>query len=495
MGLKKECSEKSADFTFINISNPDDSRRRSTQKVVRHHVMARVGQSRKKPPRSITFAVRLPPAEVGRGASEDDAEICSHGAHQDQHCYENVAYSLHPYALFPVETDGRARQLIHFMHSEGDYLYRPFRNEWFAMAVIDRTAFYLSLANAALFFHQMTERKGCEYGDFEESSKYLSLCLNGVAQRLERETHQISDGVITTVLGFLCHDSNVGRWDRYGVHMQGLNNIIQVRGGFQTLNSTIVMFTCWFDILGASVFDRKPLFPVAFGLSSASAQDNVLSPSLTDLLMRIRDSSEGLFDVTTALEKTAHLTMFVNNNGGNPLFWKDGASAASRITPVLHLLLSLRRFTDPASSGHTLPKLVLQEMVRLALLIVVASVKQAFALIADELAGLLQRFSTFVPMASRIDTYFPELSLWAIIMVATLQPDKPDLLHARATLNVMRAMGVKSGKAAIEIAQSFIWIDKLMEMSVAKVIFEIDNALCCSEADQEDYPGSQHTCR
>lgn len=74
------------------------------------------------------------------------------------------------------------------------------------MSVVDCTAFYLSLANASLFFNQHTQWKGLEYGDFEESSKYFSLCLNQVTQRLRREIAQVSEGVITTVLGFLCHD-------------------------------------------------------------------------------------------------------------------------------------------------------------------------------------------------------------------------------------------------------------------------------------------------
>ncbi len=74
------------------------------------------------------------------------------------------------------------------------------------MAVVDCTAFYLSLANAALFFHQITGGKGLEYSDSEESSHYLSLCLKQLGQRIEQESERASQGVITTILGFLCHD-------------------------------------------------------------------------------------------------------------------------------------------------------------------------------------------------------------------------------------------------------------------------------------------------
>ncbi|OQV01780.1 Fungal specific transcription factor domain-containing protein [Cladophialophora immunda] len=413
-------------------------------------------------------------------AMEGNGETGAYRAHQDLGCYEHVPNSLHPYALFPVETDGRARQLIQFMHNEGDYLYRPFRHEWFAMAVIDNTAFYLSLANAALFFHQMTERKGCEYSDFEESSKYLSLCLNQVAQRLGRESHNISEGVITTVLGFLCHDSTVGKWDRYNVHMNGLNNIVRLRGGIQALNSNIVMFTCWFDILGASVFDRKPRFPLPPGFSAATFGNNLFSQSMQDLLVRVRNSPAGLADCAIALEKGAQLAAFVNENGGDPSFWKDGARAAKRITPVLHFVLSLRRLTDTDSPSDISSEAVLRELVRLALLILVASVKQAFSLIADELTILLQRFSALVSTAPFIGACFPELSLWAIIMVASLRLNQYNGLHAGATVNVMRAMRIKSGKAAVDVAKGLIWIDELMEMRAPNVIVAIDHASCLS---------------
>jgi hypothetical protein len=86
--------------------------------------------------------------------------------------------------------------LIPVVANEADYLYRPFRQEWMSMALVDHSAFYLSLANAALFTMQMMEHKGFEYGE----------CLNQVARRLSSRIESVSEGIITTVLGFICHD-------------------------------------------------------------------------------------------------------------------------------------------------------------------------------------------------------------------------------------------------------------------------------------------------
>jgi len=76
------------------------------------------------------------------------------------------------------------------------------------MAIADRSAFYLCLANGALFYHQMTQGSGLEYSDSEESAGYFGHCTSQLAQRLGDEDDGVSEGVITTVIGFLCHDAS-----------------------------------------------------------------------------------------------------------------------------------------------------------------------------------------------------------------------------------------------------------------------------------------------
>lgn len=75
------------------------------------------------------------------------------------------------------------------------------------MAIIDTSAYYISLANASLFMNQITcHGSGLEYSDCLESSGYYSSCLTTMSERLSRHAERSSEGVITTILGFLCHD-------------------------------------------------------------------------------------------------------------------------------------------------------------------------------------------------------------------------------------------------------------------------------------------------
>ena len=96
-----------------------------------------------------------------------------------------------------------------------------------------------------------------EYSDCDESAKYYSECLNQVSQRLESSTESLSQGIITTVLGFLCHDSNVGKWDRWAVHMNGLERIMKLRGDFNHLDLDISLFILWYAERWAGIKDAN----------------------------------------------------------------------------------------------------------------------------------------------------------------------------------------------------------------------------------------------
>ncbi|EXJ89649.1 hypothetical protein A1O3_02716 [Capronia epimyces CBS 606.96] len=116
------------------------------------------------------------------------------------------------------------------------------------MAVADTSAFCLSLANAALFMNQITTgRQGAtEYSDCAESARYYSECLDQVTRRLASSTECTSDGVITTVLGFLCHDSSVGAWKRWRLHVIGLERILRLRGDVSHLGLDVALFILWY---------------------------------------------------------------------------------------------------------------------------------------------------------------------------------------------------------------------------------------------------------
>lgn len=114
------------------------------------------------------------------------------------------------------------------------------------MALLDASSYYLCLANAALFMDlHFNRRATLAYTNSVESTKYYSKCLTQLTKQLACQVQNISEGAITTVLGFICHSFSIGNWSQCEMHMQGLARIIRLRGGFKGLNTTIPLFASW----------------------------------------------------------------------------------------------------------------------------------------------------------------------------------------------------------------------------------------------------------
>ena len=74
------------------------------------------------------------------------------------------------------------------------------------MALTDATAFQLCMANAAMFMAQRQQPEMYQYETCTEALEYYGKTLGQLTKRLEDSNDCTSTGVITTVLGFICHD-------------------------------------------------------------------------------------------------------------------------------------------------------------------------------------------------------------------------------------------------------------------------------------------------
>ncbi|RAH51984.1 hypothetical protein BO85DRAFT_464251 [Aspergillus piperis CBS 112811] len=125
------------DFVFVNVSRPDEFKSASTQRTIRRRVMRDIGRSRRRTrPGQPTWSVTL------RAPSDPVTE--------------HIPVSIDPCntTFYPGPMSDRALQLMHFMTTDRDYVFRPFRTVWFSLALTDTTAVLVALANAAMFLDQ-----------------------------------------------------------------------------------------------------------------------------------------------------------------------------------------------------------------------------------------------------------------------------------------------------------------------------------------------------
>jgi hypothetical protein len=237
-----------------------------------------------------------------------------------------------------------------------------------------------------------------------------------------------------------------------------------------------------FDVVGSAIHDSSPRFSIPAHLIDGPVQRGDLSPSVQALILRLNETSVELGKVGQALERAAYVASFVNKNAHQPQFWKDGANATKLIGPVTHFLLSMPRLPDFTQDSNTYSELLLREMVRLALLILLAGLKKAFSLISGELGPLQEGFSILL-LAPSTYSLFPELSLWAIIVVASLHQGPSRELQIAEIRRAMRDMNIPTGEAAIEVAKNIIWIEVLTVSEVGRLSSEIDHDSNLHEAE------------
>ncbi|CAL5874562.1 uncharacterized protein PFLUO_LOCUS8858 [Penicillium psychrofluorescens] len=345
-------------LVFVNVAHPDEIHAKDTQRTIRKRVMRDIGRSRRRQKRipALTFAWQ--PTSISPTVSLESSPL-------------------------PVELDPRARELIHFMHAEADYQYRPFRTVWFTMSLLDHSAFKLAMANAAMFLDEKHNPRTFRYEHCHEALQYYGQCVRQITDRLADPTDCTSEGVVATILGLICHDSYVGTWDRWAYHIRGLERIFRIRGGLHGLNGDLLLFAYWFDVMGSVVQDSPPRLS---GYPSPSCIPNARRDApFKRILSEVYVHSE---DLALAINRLAAVSDFVNAYYHRPRFWKqeDDLSSLSMLGPATHILLSLPRF-DASDNSNCFE--FVHEMTRLALLILLAGLKRAYALAAAEM-GLLQ---------------------------------------------------------------------------------------------------------
>lgn len=72
--------------------------------------------------------------------------------------------------------------------------------------MFDATACKLVMANAVVFLDQTWRSSSSAFDATAESAKYYTQSCKELSLRLSDPGDRIGDGVIATVLGFLCHD-------------------------------------------------------------------------------------------------------------------------------------------------------------------------------------------------------------------------------------------------------------------------------------------------
>ncbi|KAL7937300.1 hypothetical protein V8C35DRAFT_292129 [Trichoderma chlorosporum] len=446
----------SRNFSFVNISHPEERRSRQNLASVRRHVMADVGRAKRKRPR-----YRVIPLEVVKKEDAPDATSVKNEAESAPLGRMPPSFQIHL-----VDTDKRAYELISFMAAEAEYVYRPFRISWVQIGLSDASAFDLWLAQAivirdAAAHENITACPDSGYLSNSEANTYYSKSLSKLSRRLNHREECVSIGVIATILGFICIDTRVGNWDRYLVHMNGLERIFHLRNGFGGLDAEIPLMTFFVDLMGASMLDRYPRFPIPKQLNDPSQTDH--NGDVTDMLRVLLYDAEQIVPqgkrIYSMLRVTASIIAVANRSANDPLFWTQDAVLVERLGLASHSILSVPK--APEDDPHTdYPVFLVQRMVQLACLMVMSKMKQLASFHWADMEPLGELFGKLLEEPYyEIPLHLKRLRLWAIVTACSLMDPETQGPFLVAAKQSMKALGYNTAEEAIGYVKSLLWFE------------------------------------
>lgn len=477
-----------ATFEFVNVARPSDVKRHSTQ--IRRHVMKDIGKARRKPRPKKHREIILGEPDAEESAKNDD----------DDEERENASRVLsRPSPLrdgslstmeFPIDMDEERMGLVRFMVDEARAYYRPFRFPWLSMGLSDAASWHITLANAALYRSNPGAKK-TEFTSCVEAMKWYTMSLASVTKRLADPVTSDSEGLVIAITGFVCHDSSIGNFDRFRVHIEGLKRIVEKRGGLEALSNPFLrLMISWLDISGATYLNAKPRFKVPEGaIKEADVGGN--SPYLEQLLASWDANCSSLGDIMRAMKATAAVANYINRRGEDSGFWTDDVTAARLLAPAFHEVLSLEGRAlpaDPADPQYS--GTAAREAFRRAALVFLAAIKVRMGAGAYEMARHLDAFRQISQLPLVDWGAVPELNLWAHVVGAVQEgEDGPGRAwHVLTIVGIMASMGLRTGAEALGVARGVIWVDAVDGGRSESLCAEIDSYIEAAGASPQHEP-------
>ncbi|KAI1209836.1 uncharacterized protein F4807DRAFT_75504 [Annulohypoxylon truncatum] len=478
-----------AKFEFVNVATPGDVKQHST--TIRRHVMKDIGKARRKPRTKNRGEVIIGEGSSAATKDKDEAQANSPSRFLKLPSPQ-MDGSLHTIE-FPIDMDQKRMSLIQYIVDEARTTYRPFRFPWLTMGLSDIAAWHITLANAVIYRGLKPGEKKTEITSLE-AMKWYTLSLASITKRLADPVESNSEGLIIAVTGFACHDASIGNFDRFAIHMDGLQRLISKKGGLQALSSPFLrLMISWLDLAGATYSNSKPRFHIPRDSITEISTGND-SLYLQQLLQSWDADCPTLGDIMNAMKATAAAASYINQHQGTPNFWTDDVTIARVLSPAFHEILTLEGIPLPDDPSHPhYSGIAAREAFRRAALIFLAAIKDRMGAAAFEMETHLEAFRQISQIPLVDWGLVAELNLWAHI-ISAMQEESPNRAwHVLTIVGIMESLGLQTGNQAMILARGIIWVDAIDAGKSDLLCREIDNYLQATLSQRlENIPVDPH---
>ncbi|XTI93540.1 hypothetical protein V2W45_1499523 [Cenococcum geophilum] len=423
----------SPNFVFVTTTDPTKESDRSTRRRIHQHAMSRIGRSRRTRPRLVQFTYNV------RSSGDPGITIQQPALPQRPDTY---GYNTQDIGVGNPNTESTSQEI------------RPANATPGPVTPLG--------AGPGVDPFNTNDREN------RQSIAHYSASLRQLNEALASPDPAVSTSVdvVRAVLAFICHDYISGDLERWRFHVEGLERIIKLRGGVDTLNSdrAVRLMVFWIDMTGSLVTDSALLFPIpqAFVPSLRSLPTKEPSPTLSRLATRWHINcfaSSDIMDVFLDLHRlTTLLTSYSTTPHGD--IWQDELFVGLVANPITHALLSLPRFVEADERAFAL-----REACRVGAMMFVACLRQQFDCYPDAVRPHKWTLQQLLQQSSGDDWgELYDLWIWLRVLEGLVVDEGEEMEEVAASLRNAMWKAALSWEEVMRTARAVLWIDRIFDV-------------------------------
>ncbi|RDL34426.1 uncharacterized protein BP5553_07554 [Venustampulla echinocandica] len=463
-GLLKE-------LQFITFTDFKQTTNAETKKIVRSHARRRAHHDTRGECISKRGVIVLDPAPLigERSPAQQDGDPEKPPAKLPSPSRLGAG-RLDPFAAHPIPMSMKIRELVD--HLRGDFcpMFRSMTRIGFFASMKDPAGFCQILSTSASHMEQLR-------GTGAKSPEAIALstrALRSLNSRLTDPLASISDGVIATILAFCCHGVMFNDLQGSVLHLNGLEQILRLRGGLSTLNPILRMVLFWTDTSIAFCQFVPPRFPAPHNLLPRINKQLSLNAS-----MPLMEASVAV-DIVMAMNNLYCLNELIAEKAMAGDIWRGGVFAGLHIVPVLHEFLSI-----PLNCPTRDPVLIRQDAYQVGAILYLGIIRRRFGMKTyispDGHSHVRTLKDTITSLEASGQIFDDRTLLWLLLLgsVESIVTQDHQWFVSNLVQSIVR-VGCQSWGAVLNYVREVLWIEGLAHMESESLRGEVSTELLSS---------------
>ncbi|KAH7379864.1 hypothetical protein BKA64DRAFT_686501 [Cadophora sp. MPI-SDFR-AT-0126] len=371
-----------------------------------------------------------------------------------------------PFSTYPIQITSQRQQILDSapVFDPSISTLKPYRDSYYIIARDDASAFHQFLANAAL--HRTLYMSGGKCLRSYEATALHYKALQLAQRRIGDAKEEVSDGMIATVLMMAAYNHITLDLKAWKMHMDGIEQILKLRGGIETLNSNIRLrlLISWHSISGSCSFDLIPRFPLP--------TTHATKPPLPDLTSYLSSPSTQSFHNTrqtyyTDHPEISHLMDDLHNftsllkaetNWSSGRVWVENLASGFWINHIVQQSLHLQTIINPDDL-----KSIMREASRLGVLLYLAEIRRDFGVYPVVTHIHISKLRSLLEDSEDVPWHeFKPLKLWVLVMALLEAKSSEDKdWFADQIRGLTEELNLKSGEELEELLEGMFWYPQI----------------------------------